>query len=208
MPCGKAGLGMGGLAVGLACWSTVFVGAGRPPPQGVVRAETVGPASLSTVVDRPSAHSQRQEFVWDFTPCYDLTIRSEGTEFVDAALFGLPGGCHLRFLRPAESWLQTTFAVVNAPRAGRWSLAMLHLAVTPAGSVAGLAPVLVMLNGEPVWQGPIIDDGLGPGGVWSGAQVDVTDLVRQGGNTLRWEFLGGGAAHYWLKIVAVGWDPD
>jgi hypothetical protein len=157
-----------------------------------------------------TARAQHQEFFWDFTECFDHTIRSQGTEFVDAARFSLPGGCHIRFLNAGESWMQATFFMAgdpaNIPRGASWTLAMYHLAITPNGPESGLAPVRVTLNGQEVWNGPLAEGRHGPGNLWSLSIVDVGPLLRRGQNTLRWEFDGGGATHYWLKIVRIGWD--
>jgi hypothetical protein len=171
---------------------------------------TVGLLAGAIALPAP-ARAQHQEFVWDFTSCYDLTIRSEGTEFIDAERFRLPGGCHVRFTNPGESWLQMTFVLSGDPRpaaGGGWNLAMYHLAITSEGPTPGLAPVRVLVNGQEVWHDGITPGTRGPGNIWSLAQANVTPYLRQGTNTLRWEFVGGGAAHYWLKIARVGWEPN
>jgi hypothetical protein len=156
--------------------------------------------------------AQHQEFVWDFTECFDRSVRTDGTEFVDAERLNLSGGCHLRFLQPGESWLEMPFSLAEEPRsestrAGAWTISMLHLAIRPDGPSPGLTPTRITLNGEEVWREPIPEGRFGPMNLWAGSQVDVTSTLRRGPNVLRYEFLGGGATHYWLKLVRVGWDP-
>jgi hypothetical protein len=175
----------------------------------------LGMASHWSVPSAPRAlavSAQHQQFVWDFTPCFDRSIQSTGTDFFDIERLDLPGGCHLRFLTSGESWLQAPFSLAEDPRAstaqaGRWTLAMYHLAIQPEGPVAGLAPVRVTLNDAVVWQDPLGEGTAGPGNLWSLAVVDVTPQLQRGRNLLRFDFVGGGATHYWLKIVRVGWDP-
>jgi hypothetical protein len=157
--------------------------------------------------------AQHQEFVWDFTECRRLGLASEGTDMVNADRWDLPGGCHLRFLDPGQSWLQATFALAGDPRsreaqAGNWSLGIYHLAVQPDGPVGGLAPVRVTLNDQVVWDGRIAQGRSGPGNIWNLTEIDVASALRRGTNTLRFDFVGDGATHYWLKAFAVVWDPS
>ncbi len=157
---------------------------------------------------------QHQEFLWDFSECFDYTITSGGTDFVDGARYDLPGGCFLRFGNPAESWLQATFHIAGDPHGreaqrGAWTLTIFHLAPRPDEQTAGYAPVRVTLNGQEVWQGSPADEGVyGPGRVWAATEVDVAPNLRPGTNTLRWELLPGAVAPYWLKVIDVQWSPD
>jgi hypothetical protein len=186
-------------AVGAACALAAALAPGGALPGGAAR-----------VAAAPAA--QHQEFVWDFTECFDRSVRTEGTDFVDAERLNLSGGCHLRFLQPGESWLEMPFALAEEPRSaatqgGTWSISMLHLAIRPDGPAPGLAPARVTLNGEEVWREPIPEGRYGPLNLWAASQVDVTGALRRGPNILRYEFLGGGATHYWLKLLRLGWDP-
>src|SRR5262249_24409571 len=125
-----------------------------PAAAGPARAPRL--RAVDEVLATPAA--QHQEFVWDFTECRRLGLSSEGTDMVNADRWNLPGGCHLRFLDPGQSWLQATFALAGDPRsreaqAGNWSLGSYHIAAQPDGPVGGLAPVRVTLNDQVVWDG-------------------------------------------------------
>jgi hypothetical protein len=157
---------------------------------------------------------QHQQFLWDFSECFDYTISTGGTEFVDGARLDLPGGCFLRFAEPEASWLEATFVISGDPRAsgappGTWRLTIFHLAPSPDGRTRGTSPVRVLLNGQEAWQGSPADQGeYGPGRVWAATEIEITRFLRPGRNTLRWDILPGAIAPYWLKVIHVGWEPD
>jgi hypothetical protein len=204
---------MGGPPLGtliLACVAVLGLGPGPGGP--AAHPNTAGRRLAPLAPSVLTASAQHQQFVWDFTPCFDRSVETSGTEFFDIGSLDLPGGCHLRFLTPGESWMQATFALADDPhtptvQAGRWTLAIYHLAIQPEGPAPGLAPVRVTLNDAVVWQDPLAAGTAGPGNLWSLAVLDVTPQLQRGRNTVRFDFVGGGATHYWLKILRVGWDP-
>ncbi len=159
-----------------------------------------------------AAAAQHQEFYWDFSECFDLTVHSGGTEFVSGDRYGLPGGCFLRLGEPGQSWLEATFNLTGdpVPRGARgiWGLVIFHLAPSPDDRTRGNAPVQVTMNGQQVWSGSPADEGhYGPGQVWDSTQLDVTPLLQRGRNTLRWELQAGATSPYWLKTIYVAWEP-
>ena len=202
---------LGALFAGLC--AALALGALAGPPIHVAAGPAGSPPLRVAAGALAAPTAQHQEFVWDFTECRRLGLSSEGTDMVNADRWNLPGGCHLRFLDPGQSWLQATFALAGDPRsreaqAGTWSLAIYHLAVQPDGPAAGLAPVRVTLNDQVVWQSRLPPGRSGPGNLWSLTETDVASALRRGTNTLRFDFVGDGATHYWLKAFAVVWDPS
>ena len=185
-------------------WAVVLLAAVLLPAPAAARPLAPAPVAVA-------AHAQHQQFLWDFSECFDYTVRTGATDFVDGARLNLPGGCFLRFGTPERSWLEATFNVSGDPRApsGAWLLTIFHLAPAPDASTRGLAPVRVTLNGQEVWQGSPADEGeYGPGRVWAASEVEITSALTPGRNTLRWELLPGAVAPYWLKVIHVGWQPS
>jgi hypothetical protein len=156
------------------------------------------------------------EFVWDFTPCYaPQNTLSSGTQIFDpGSVFGgewIGNGCAMRFLNNG-AWMTTTFTLNASPKdwspqAGTWNLTIYHLSSSPDGVRPGYSPVRVTINGITVWSDTPGGYRLRPGGVWPMDTVrGVTNALRQGSNTLRWDFLSGWTTHYWLKSFRISWD--
>jgi hypothetical protein len=112
------------------------------------------------------------------------------------------------------SWLEATCTVPQDAEApggcrGRWMLEVHHLSSAKADG-PGYSPVRLSLNGGEVWVGSPVKNNvvLVPGGVaWRRQEWDVTDQIRPGLNTLRWDGLPGAETHYWLKSFRLFWEP-
>jgi hypothetical protein len=101
---------------------------------------------------RVRRHEQTISAVVDFSAGTLADIRSEDVEVVDAKIWNLPGGKHVRFLTGGVSWLEATFAIpagVEAPT----HLTMRHLSSSPDGNRPGFSPVRITLNGNEIFRG-------------------------------------------------------
>jgi hypothetical protein len=172
-----------------------------------------------TAPTRPhtSTTSPPPPLIWDFSPGDFQGTTSKGAYLVDDRLWDRPGGHHVRFMDVVvggESWLEATCTLpedAEAPggRRGRWVLEVHHLSSAKMDG-PGYSPVRLSLNGSEVWVGSPVKNNvvLVPGGVaWRRQEWDVTDHIRPGLNTLRWDGLPGATTHYWLKSFRLFWKP-
>lgn len=152
-------------------------------------------------------------FVWDFTPCTNQNTSTSGSvEIFDAGqVYGgswTGTGCVMRFKTGGASSMQTSFNLNLDPQI--WSprsatIQIYHLSSLPGNGQTGYSPVQVTLNGATVYQGSPGPTNTGPGGQWAGNSAIVTTMLRQGSNTLKWDFLNGATTHYWLKSFRISW---
>jgi hypothetical protein len=161
-----------------------------PPGKGQPSARDT--AALSV----PTSAGKSFERSWDFSAGMLADIRSEGVELVDAKIWNLPGGKHVRFLTGGVSWLEATFEVPGGAELPT-HLTVHHLTSSPDGTQPGFSPVRITLNGTEIFRGSPVEKG------WSDQQIDLGRSARPGKNTLRWDFLNGAQTHYWLKSFRV-----
>jgi hypothetical protein len=161
-----------------------IVGAGAPP--------SAPPAPPS----RPVTPAVR-----DFSDCTAQSVTSRDTELIDARVWNVAGGCHMRFLRPGQSTMATEFTLTDDPRGqAPWTLTINHLSSDVSATLPGHSPVRITLNGRVIWEGsPRGDVAAGTPVPWTVTTLDVSELLQRGSNTLRWEYLSGATTHYWLK---------
>jgi len=129
---------------------------------------------------------------WDFTAGMLADIRSKRIELVDAKIWNMPGGKHVRFLTGGVSWMETSFDIPEEARLPT-RLSVRHLSSSPDGKNAGYSPVRITLNGVEIFNGTPAHPG------WTDEQYDLGRAARPGTNTIRWDFLHGATTHYWLK---------
>jgi hypothetical protein len=129
---------------------------------------------------------------WDFSGGMLRDIRTEGVEAVDAAIWKMTGGKHLRFLTGGRSFLETTFDVPDGTDTPT-TLTVRHLSSSPDGKQPGYSPVRITLNGSEIFRGSPAKSG------WMEERVELGNYVQPGRNTLLWEYLDGAQTHYWLK---------
>ena len=142
----------------------------------------------------PSLATTRRPFQqsWDFSAGMLRDTRTGSVEVVDASLWKMPGGKHLRFLTGGQSWLEATFDVPDDTETPT-RLTVRHLSSSPDGKQPGHSPVRISLNGNEIFGGsPTKSD-------WMEEQIDLGNYVQPGRNTLLWEYLDGAQTHYWLK---------
>ena len=152
------------------------------------------PSSSSASARKPFQHS------WDFSAGMLRDVRSEEVELVDASIWKMAGGKHLRFLTGGRSWLDATFDFAEAmERPTR--LTVRHLSSSPDGQQPGYSPVRITLNGHEIFRGSPAESG------WMEQQIDLGGFVQPGRNTLRWEYLHGAQTHYWLKSFQIQSAP-
>ena len=154
-----------------------------------------GSTAVSAVTNKPFQRS------WDFSAGMLADIRSEGVEVVDAKIWNLPGGKHVRFLTGDVSWLEATFAIPDGAEAPT-HLTVRHLSSSPDGNRPGFSPVRITLNGNEIFRGSPAQKG------WVDEKIDLHNSARPGTNTLRWDYLSGAQTHYWLKSFRVGGEND
>jgi hypothetical protein len=193
-----------GAVVGLAA----MLGSLGAPATGPARAAVLNQDGADAFGSRYLALAQprARDFTVNFSDCQDHGTRGAGTQIVNASVWGIMGGCHVRFLTGGQSWLTSTFQVDVDPRTdGPWDLGLIHLSSSPDGRNPGYSPVRVTLNDREVWRGQPAG-GACPemsGFTWSCDGAEVTASLRRGTNTLRWEFLHGATTHYWLKAFGI-----
>jgi hypothetical protein len=129
---------------------------------------------------------------WDFSVGMLADIRSEGVELVDAKIWNLPGGKHVRFFTGGVSWLEATFEVPDGAELPT-RLTVRHLSSSPGDDRLGFSPVRITLNGNEIFRGSPPQKG------WMDEQIDLGRSARPGTNRLRWDYLDGAQTHYWLK---------
>jgi hypothetical protein len=105
--------------------------------------------------------------------------------------------------------MQATFNLNLSPQT--WSprnatILIYHLSSLPGNGQPGYSPVQVTLNGTTVYQGSPGPTNTGPGNLWASNTAIVTSMLRQGSNTLRWDYLNGATTHYWLKSFRIAWQ--
>ena len=161
-----------------------------PPGKGPSSARDTAALSVPASAGKPFEQS------WDFSAGMLANIRSEGVELVDAKIWNLPGGKHVRFLTGGVSWLEATFEVPDGAELPT-HLMVHHLTSSPDGTKPGFSPVRITLNGTEIFRGSPVEKG------WSDQQIDLDRSARPGKNTLRWDFLNGAQTHYWLKSFRV-----
>jgi hypothetical protein len=153
--------------------------------------------------DHTSERGRGQSFqrVWDFSAGMLADIRTSRVELVDARIWKLPGGKHIRFLTGGVSWLEATFEIpADAKLPTR--LTVRHLSSGADDNRPGFSPVRITLNGEEIFQGSPAHQG------WNDEQINLGNTARPGTNVLRWEFLNGAQTHYWLKSFAVSGENE
>jgi TIR domain-containing protein len=154
--------------------------------------------ATSTAASPAPSANRRKPFQrsWDFSAGMLHDIRSEGVELVDAKIWKMTGGKHVRFLTGGRSWLEATFEIPDGAEAPT-RLTVRHLSSSPDGKQPGFSPVRITLNGGEVFRGSPAKSG------WTEDQIDLGRYVQPGMNTLRWEYLDGAQTHYWLKSFYV-----
>jgi len=145
-----------------------------------------------------SKHFQQS---WDFSAGILSGVRSEGVEVVDAKIWNLPGGKHVRFLTGGVSWLETTFTVPDDAEPPT-HLTVRHLSSSPDGNRLGFSPARITLNGNEIFRGSPAKKG------WMDEKIELHNSARPGANTLRWEYLSGAQTHYWLKSFRISGGND
>jgi hypothetical protein len=158
------------------------------PPKGVQS----GPSATvhPFVAGKPFQRS------WDFSAGMLADIRSEGVEVVDAKIWNLPGGKHVRFLTGGVSWLEAVFTVPDGVQPPT-HLTVRHLSSSPGGDRVGFSPVRITLNDKEIFRGSPAQKG------WMDEEIDLRQGAQPGLNTLRWDYLDGAQTHYWLKSFRV-----
>ena len=149
-------------------------------------ASTIKSSASATTMQKPFQRS------WDFSAGMLRDIRTEGVELVDASVWKMTGGKHLRFLTGGRSFLEATFEIPGETEAPT-RLIVRHLSSSPDGKQAGFSPVRITLNGGEIFRGSPDKSG------WKEDQIDLGRYVQPGVNTLLWEYLDGAQTHYWLK---------
>jgi hypothetical protein len=133
---------------------------------------------------------------WDFSAGMLPGIRTEGVEVVDASIWKMAGGKHLRFLTGGRSFLEATFDVPDGAETPT-RLAVRHLSSSPDGKEPGYSPIRITLNGNEIFRGsPAKKE-------WMEDEIDLGNYVQPGRNTLLWEYLEGAQTHYWLKSFRI-----
>ncbi|MFZ1221154.1 MAG: toll/interleukin-1 receptor domain-containing protein [Chthoniobacterales bacterium] len=133
---------------------------------------------------------------WDFSAGMLADIRTEGVEVVDASIWKMAGGKHLRFLTGGRSFLETAFEVPDGSQTPT-RLTTRHLSSSPDGIQPGYSPVRITLNGNEVFRGSPAKSG------WMEDEIDLGNYAQPGHNTLRWDYLDGAQTHYWLKSFRI-----
>jgi hypothetical protein len=133
---------------------------------------------------------------WDFSAGMLPGIRTEGVEVVDASVWKMAGGKHLRFLTGGRSFLEATFDVPDGAETPT-RLTVRHLSSSPDGKQPGYSPVRITLNGSEIFRGSPAKSG------WMEDRVELGNFVQPGRNTLLWEYLDGAQTHYWLKSFRI-----
>jgi hypothetical protein len=151
---------------------------------------TVGPSSSSPATATPFQQS------WDFSAGMLRDIRTEGVEVVDASVWKMTGGKHLRFLTGGRSFLEATFDIPDGTVAPT-SLTVRHLSSSPDGKEPGYSPVRITLNGSEIFRGSPAKSS------WMDDRLELANYVQPGRNTLLWEYLDGAQTHYWLKSFRI-----
>jgi hypothetical protein len=165
----------------------------RVLPQSEVR-PVVPATATSSAAPSPSTATTRNSFQqsWDFSAGMVPGVRTEGVELVDASIWKMSGGKHLRFLTGGRSFLEATFDVPDN-MAAPTRLTVRHLSSYPEGEHPGYSPVRITLNGEEIFRGSPTRNS------WTEDQIDLGNYVKPGVNTLVWDYLEGARTHYWLK---------
>lgn len=198
--------------VGLTVAGMAIRDALRVPPQHPIPVAPSTPLVVSSTPAGAMAQSvdSPANVVWDFTDGGIQGTRGQNIEIVDAGkLWNLPGGSHMRFKVPGESWMEAEFlhSESDDSQGGNeaiWTLGILHLESSPDGVQPGNSPVRITVNGQSVWNGsPSGEPGRGPGNLWSEQFVDISDQMKPGQNVLRWDYLPDASSHYWLKQFQV-----
>ena len=161
-----------------------------PPGKGPSSARATATSSIPVITGKPFQRS------WDFSAGMLADIRSERVELVDAKIWNLPGGKHVRFLTGGVSWLEATFEIPDGAEPPT-HLTVRHLSSSPDGTRPGFSPVRITLNGTEIFRGSPAEKG------WTDDQIDLGHSARPGTNTSRWEYLSGAQTHYWLKSFRV-----
>jgi hypothetical protein len=154
--------------------------------------------STSQAAPSPSIPATAKPFQqsWDFSAGMLRDIRTEGVEVVDASVWKMAGGKHLRFLTAGRSFLEATFDVPDGTETPT-RLTVRHLSSSPDGKQPGYSPIRITLNGSEIFRGsPAKKD-------WTEDEIDLGNYVQPGRNTLLWEYLDGAQTHYWLKSFRI-----
>ena len=187
--------------------ASVKMESGSPVPQKdqLARISSANPKPKATkgtargeVPHSPVAAESWQGRVWDFSSGKGKP-RSEHVELADGKTWGMKGH-HLRFLQPGASWLETTFSVPESHKADPerpMVLRIQHLSSSPDGKKSGHSPVRITLNKKEIFNGsPSKID-------WMQSEIDISDQLEPGSNTLRWEYRPDASTHYWLRSFAI-----
>ena len=159
--------------------------------------DTAAANSSSSPVASPVTNSKTFQQSWDFSAGMLRDVRTEAVEIVDASIWKMPGGKHLRFLTGGRSFLEATFDVPDTADPPT-RLSVRHLSSSPDGKQLGFSPVRITLNGAEIFRGSPSQPG------WMDSQYDLNGHVQPGRNTLLFEYLDGAQTHYWLKSFSVG----
>jgi hypothetical protein len=161
-------------------------------PPGKETTEATSLAASAPTAD-PRKPFQRS---WDFSAGMLHDVRMEGVELVDASMWKMTGGKHLRFLTGGRSFLEATFDVPEGAEPPT-HLSVRHLSSSPDGKKPGFSPVRITLNGGEIFRASPAKSG------WTDDEIDLGRYVQPGINTLLFEYLDGAQTHYWLKSFRV-----
>jgi TIR domain len=154
-------------------------------------------AAVTTTSSAPTTAAPRPfQRSWDFSAGMLHDVRTEGVELVDASMWKMTGGKHLRFLTGGRSFLEATFDVPDGAEAPT-RLTVRHLSSSPDGKQPGFSPVRITLNGGEIFRASPAKSG------WTDDEIELGHYVQPGMNTLLFEYLDGAQTHYWLKSFRV-----
>jgi hypothetical protein len=179
---------VGGIFLGMI----LLMNRAGPQPAAPLQPLVTATASAAPSVIATQETAKPFQRSWDFSAGMLADTRTEGVEVVDASVWKMAGGKHLRFLTGGRSFLEAVFDVSDGTQSPA-RLTVRHLSSSPDGTQPGYSPVRITLNGNEVFRGSPAKSG------WMEEEIDLGNYAQPGRNTLLWEYLDGAQTHYWLK---------